>query len=67
MHHSTFQNKSAFDFSELQAGAKDHKRKVLRWSVDNPEVPFEESNVGRVNIKLQAIMTFRALVERYDD
>ena len=49
---------------ELVAGAKEHKSKVLRWSADNPEVPFQETDVGRVNIKLQAIMTYRKMVAR---
>lgn len=49
-------------YRELAAGQKEHKRKVSKMKMTHKkDVIFEETEMGRISVKLQSIMALRQI------
>ena len=46
-------------FSELLDGQKIHQRKLRRLRTVESDLPYEETELGRINIKLRTLMSRR--------
>ena len=64
MHECSKQYTSSWAFSELLEGQKLHQKKLRRLRTVESDLPYEETELGRISVKLKSLMSKRQAIAR---